>query len=83
MSDLFDLPVTYNGKEMLFPSEFLPMGFSHKIKVTINGTDLLFEPDEERSYRAVAGIDEMHSMQKLDAGLLRTICETLDELFGI
>ncbi len=53
MFDLFDLPVEYKGKEMLFPAELLPMGFRHKIKVNVDGTDILFEPDEERNYRAV------------------------------
>ncbi|MES2373227.1 MAG: hypothetical protein V4557_11655 [Bacteroidota bacterium] len=82
MFDLFDLPVEYKGKEILFPAELLPMGFTHKIKVNLDGTDILFEPDEERNYRAVidyAALDKMNSVNK---DLLQLICQTLDELFG-
>ena len=47
--DLFELPVTFIGKEFLFPAELLPMGFTHKINVTVEGTEILFEPDENET----------------------------------
>lgn len=82
MFDLFDLPVEYKGKEMLFPAELLPMGFTHKIKVNLDGTDVLFEPDEERNYRAVIDYGELDKMSSVNKALLQLICKTLDELFG-
>jgi hypothetical protein len=82
MFDLFDLPVEYKGKEMLFPAELLPMGFTHKIKVNIDGTDILFEPDEERNYRAVIDYAALDKMSSVNKDLLQLICQTLDELFG-
>jgi hypothetical protein len=82
MFDLFDLPVEYKGKEMLFPAELLPMGFTHKIKVNVDGTDILFEPDEERNYRAVIDYAELDKMSSVNKELLRLICRTLDGLFG-
>ena len=82
MSDQFDLPVLHQGKELLFPAEFLPMGYTHKIKVTVGATDLLFEPDEEKNYRAIVPDADRELVSRLDTHLLRTICETLDELFG-
>ena len=57
MADPFELPVDFKGKEMLFPAELLPMGYTHKIKVTIEGIEILFEPDEKRNYRAVMRIE--------------------------
>ncbi len=80
--DIFELPVDYNGKELVFPAELLPMGFTHKIKVTVEGVDILFEPDEERNYRAMAIDTERVNMEKLDKNLLQVICLTLDQLFG-
>ncbi len=80
--DIFELPVDYNGKELVFPAELLPMGFTHKIKVTVEGVDVLFEPDEERNYRAMAIDKERVNMEKLDKNLLQVICLTLDQLFG-
>lgn len=82
MMDLFELPVEYNGKEFLFPAELLPMGFTHKIKVTIDGTEILFEPDEERNYRAMINDLEKFNHSNIDKLLLQEICKTLDELFG-
>jgi hypothetical protein len=82
MSDEFELPVTYNGKELLFPAVLLPMGYTHKIKVTVDKTELLFEPDEEKNYRATLPDADRDAFNKLDTQLLRAICQTLDELFG-
>ena len=69
MLDLFELPVEYKGKEMLFPTELLPMGFTHKIKVTVDGIEILFEPDEERNYRAMITDAEMHKHDHLNKPL--------------
>ena len=82
MMDLFELPVEYQGKEILFPAELLPMGFTHKIKVTIEGTEILFEPDEERNYRAMIPDAEIENRDRLNKPLLKQICNTLDQLFG-
>lgn len=82
MSNPFDLPVTFNGKEMLFAAELLPMGFSYKIKVTVENIDVLFEPDEEKNYRATVSNDDRDSASKLNRELLQAISETLHELLS-
>ena len=76
MLDLFEIPVEYNGKELLFPAELLPMGFTHKIKVTVDGTEILFEPDEERNYRAMITDLEKFNQSNIDKLLLQEICKT-------
>ena len=53
MNDAFDLPVTYNGKEMLFPAQLLQAGYTHKFEVDVYGQAIFFEPDEEGKYRAI------------------------------
>jgi hypothetical protein len=82
MSDLFELPVEYKGKELLLPAELLRMGFTHKISVTVSGIDILFEPDEERNYRAVLAETDRDKISSLPTDLLQLICQTLDELLG-
>ena len=82
LMEIVELPVEYHGKELLLPAELLPMGFTHKIKVIVEGVDVLFEPDEERNYRAMAIDTERVNMEKLDKNLLQVICLTLDQLFG-
>ena len=82
MSETFDLPLWYNGKEMFLPAELLPMGFTHKIKVTVDGLDILFEPDEERNYRAVITEADRDKAGHINKALLEVIVETLHELFS-
>ena len=80
MNEPVDLPVNFNGKEMNFPMELIPMGFSYKIKVQIGDMDVWFEPDEEKNYRAVINTEYHERGKDLDRRLLQAISETLHEL---
>lgn len=53
------------------------MGYTHKIQVQLEGITILFEPDEERYYRAVTE----HQDRSIDVGLLKAIASTLEETF--
>ena len=79
MDDTFELPVNYKNEELLFPAEFLRMGYSYKIKVDVYGQMILFEPDEERNWRAVVNTDDLRKM-KTDRALIQAIIEILDQL---
>ena len=81
MSKSFDLPVWYHGQELFFPAELMQIGYTHKIKVHINETDVWFEPDEERNYRAVIQSDNTKS-SNLKQDLIQAIVETLHDLFA-
>ena len=48
MNESFDIPVIYKGEEILFNGELLAYGYSYKIQVDVNGSIVLFEPDEEK-----------------------------------
>ena len=78
MDDTFDLPVTYQGKERLFPAQLLQLGYTYKIQVDIDGRIVLFEPDEERNFRAV--IDPSVPGKDIDRHLLQAIVTTIEEL---
>jgi hypothetical protein len=82
MPESFELPVDHDGKEMNFPAELLTTGFSHRIKVTVEGTDIIFEPDEEKNYRATVADADRDKIGRLKRGLLQAISETLHELFS-
>ncbi len=82
MFDLFELPIEFDGKKMLFPAELMAMGFTHKIKVNIDGVEVFFEPDEESNYRALITELEVEKLGKHFRPLLENICKTLDQLFG-
>lgn len=79
MNEAFDLPVTYKGKELLFPARLLQLGYNHQFLITVDGIEVIFEPDEERSYRAIIHTEEAEK-SKADIELLQTIAETIEEL---
>jgi hypothetical protein len=75
--DEFELEVTYNDQLLLFPCTLMMMGYTHKIQVLVNGITLLFEPDEEKYYRAVSDYHD----RSIDIGLLKAIASTLEVAF--
>lgn len=82
MNESFDIPVIYKGEEILFKGELLAYGYSYKIQVDVNGSIVLFEPDEEKKYRAVIPYGEIGNNKNVDAGLLKNIAAKLEELLS-
>jgi hypothetical protein len=81
MAEPFTLVVSYKGKEYHFDSELRVYGYIHKIAINIEGEEMLFEPDEERNYRAVSP-DYEGSKAKIDIGLIQAITKELDAAFN-
>ena len=48
----------------------------------MNGQIILFEPDEERNYRAVIPFEEIGNKKNVDPELLKIIADTLQELMS-
>ena len=71
MSATFELPITYQGKYLLFQAELIPRGYSYQIKVMIDGVAIFFEPDEEKNYRALKTDVEMKKSDTIDKNLLQ------------
>jgi hypothetical protein len=74
----FELPVSVNGKEFLFPSKLIQLGYTYRIEIDVNGALINFERDEERHWRAL--IDDEAMNYKIDAAIVNAIIETLDNL---
>lgn len=53
MEDLFLIPVNYKGVERNFEASLQVLGYTHRFHVAVDGVDVIFERDEEGSYRAV------------------------------
>jgi len=75
MPESFLLTVHYKNEEKQFESELRVFGYTHKIAVNVNGTEVIFEPDEERNYRAV--FQDPESNKNIDLQLLKIIAEEL------
>ena len=78
MDEPFELPVFYKGEEHLFTSHLQQSGYTHKIMVNVYGTEIAFEPDEERNYRAL--IDPEKTDKNINIDLLKAIAESIEQI---
>lgn len=53
MSESFDLPIYYNGKDYSVEAKFIRLGYIHQFHVNIEGTTLIIEFDEKRQCRII------------------------------
>ena len=77
MPDSFTISVNYKDKEFSFPAELRVFGYTHKIAVTVKDTLVLFEPDEERNYRAVLAEEDLKK-NDIEKALLQAIVAELE-----
>lgn len=66
MLDTFDLPVEYKNETLMMPAQLANSGYTHAFKVEVAGQEVLFEPDEEGSYRALVKPEEVNESLKVD-----------------
>jgi hypothetical protein len=81
MAESFILVVNYKNKVYQLGSELRVFGYTHKIAINVDGREILFEPDEERNYRAVMP-DHEGSKTETDIGLIQAIIKELDATFN-
>ena len=70
----FEIPVLYNNQQFYFKARLLQLGpYTPKIQVDVNGTEVLVEPNEERTYRAYFDPTNKEALDKSDIYLLKEI----------
>jgi hypothetical protein len=77
MDEQFELSVEYKGKQLMLNASLLVTGYTHKFSVDINGQIIIFEPDEERNYRAVISYDDIGNNKPVDIELLKQITKAI------
>lgn len=82
MDEPFLIEVSYMGKELEYEGRLHLTGYLHKIEINIGGISVMFEPDEERSYRALVSHEQMEKGKHLSAGLLEAIANQLNSLLS-
>jgi hypothetical protein len=78
--DEFELALKFKGKDMLLPARLMNYTTTYKLEVEIDGTKVLFEPDEERNWRAMISYEDAQANKKLDTALLELIAKELDAI---
>jgi len=73
MEDEFVLPVSFEGNQLELPARLLRYGYTIKIEVEIEGTAVVFEPDEEQNWRAVMGFEDLVAGKKVKKELVEAV----------
>ncbi len=77
MNESFELPVQFGEKTILLHAELKTWGYSYRILVTLEGQVVIFEPDEERNYRALISDGE----KPPDLKMIGAIVESIESVF--
>ena len=77
MDEIFELPVHFNGQNLLLPAQLQAWGYSHRILATLKDQIVIFDPDEERNYRAVSS----DPAKTPEVQLVQAIITTIESLF--
>jgi hypothetical protein len=57
MAESFTITVSWKNQDRQFEAELRMLGYTYKIAVMVDGTEVIFEPDEERNFRAMVPAD--------------------------
>ncbi|HMH22232.1 MAG TPA: hypothetical protein VK563_10660 [Puia sp.] len=80
MDDPFIITITHNGTEKNFEASLQVFGYSHRFHVLIEGTDILFERDEEGQYRAIIPAEK--EPKDIDKSLLESIAKAIEGILA-
>ena len=79
MTEPFEITVFYKDENISLHARWEPYGYTHRFIVSISGRDVVFEPDEERNYRALVDAGYITGKEPHIA-LLKAIAETIEEI---
>jgi hypothetical protein len=74
------LPLTFNGEDLELPVKLYAYGHTFRVEVLVGETAVIFESDEEGSYRALVDVRQMEKQKLLSRGLLQAVAEALEKL---
>ena len=80
MDEPFIIPVNYKGAEMQFEASLQIFGYSHRFHVSVEGTDTLFERDEEGRYRAIIPPENPGKIP--ETALLQSIAQAIEHILS-
>jgi hypothetical protein len=78
MDDVLEIPVTYKGEELIVMAKVILAGYGYKFQIEVDGQEVLFEPDEERNFRAMLNYDDLDKGVSIDKHLLKAIADVLN-----
>ena len=81
MDDNFVLSIHFKDRQRDFLCRLVRFGYSYRIAIWVESTEVFFEPDEEGGFRAVMIPGQAtREMEKIDRQLLGLLAEKIQEL---
>lgn len=77
MEESLSVSVTWRDREYSFEARVQSTGYTHQFMVTINGVEVVFEPDEERNYRAIINTADQAKLKDADIEMIGLVAEKL------
>ncbi|HZE86515.1 MAG TPA: hypothetical protein VE035_19475 [Puia sp.] len=80
MDEPFIITIHYKGAERNFEATLQVFGYSHRFHVNVDGTEVIFERDEEARYRAY--IPPEKEAKNIDSQLLENIAKAIEGILA-
>ena len=80
MDESFTIAVSLNEQEYSFDTRLVTIGYTHKFIVMINGMEVIYEPDEERRYRAILQDIQQSSIKDKDIELIKAVADKIESI---
>jgi hypothetical protein len=80
MDEPFFIPCRYKGVDREFTATFQAFGYTFRFHVDVDGTDVIFERDEEGNFRAIIPPDTLK--QPPDRILLQEISAAIEQILA-
>ena len=78
MDDGFIIEVVVNNVVYGFEALLVEVGYIHKVMVVINNINVIYEPDEERNYRAIITDKDIPLVRQSDIELIQAVGNAIE-----
>ena len=80
MDEPFTISIFYDGTEFSYDVRLVTIGYTHKFFIMINGMEVVYEPDEERNYRAILNEVEQAKVRSVDLELIKAVGDKIQSI---
>jgi hypothetical protein len=78
MEHFFELPVPYNGTELMLKGRLVTFAYTYKFYIIAEGEELVFERDYDNQLRVL--LNDAHKSSNIDPKLIAAIATVLDQV---
>lgn len=80
MDESYTITVQYKAATYNFEARLDTAGYIPRFYVLINGLEVVYEPDEDRNYRAILHESALRSVKEQDVELIKAVGEKIESL---